>query len=220
MALVSVNRLGYCHRMAGNASGASQLAEAKRLAVVEHVLAAARRLVLTAGLNVTMDQLADASEVSRRTLFRHFASREALVAAAFAAGMAGYRDQLPHFGGDIDSWLFETCHTVHRMNSTIGLGFFELASRADLPPELAAAETNRRNEFRAAMDQIATTIWRSSNADGPPPASLTRTVTLHLSPFFTAAATIDAELSWEAAADAAHQALTSVLRDLFPTPTP
>lgn len=187
------------------------LGEVKRLATMDHILAAARRLVLTTGLDVTMDTLAEASGVSRRTLFRHFESREKLLAAAFAAGMAGYRDQLPRFTGHVDGWLRATCDTVHRLNSTIGPGFFELATREDLAPELLAAEGFRRQEFRAVANDVTVTLWSASQGRGAPPASLATTVTLHLSPFFTAAARIDAEQDWDAAAEAAYVAISTAL---------
>jgi AcrR family transcriptional regulator len=90
--------------------------------------------VLQHGLDATMDQLAAAGGVSRRTLFRHFETREKLLAAAFEAGITGYRSQLPSLEGDVLAWLRATCESAHRMNSTIGPGFFELASRTDLPP--------------------------------------------------------------------------------------
>ena len=88
------------------------------------MLAAVRRLVLTKGLDVTMDELAECSGASRRTLFRHFTTRDKLLAAAFEAGIVDYRQQLPAYDGDRDSWLRATCDTAHRMNATIGPGFF------------------------------------------------------------------------------------------------
>jgi len=99
-------------------------AEVKRQAAIDHVLAAVRRLVLTKGLDVTMDELAECSGASRRTLFRHFTTRDKLLAAAFEAGIVDYRQQLPAYDGDRDSWLRATCDTAHRMNATIGPGFF------------------------------------------------------------------------------------------------
>lgn len=209
MALYSVNTSAVGYRCCMVERTSPQLGEVKRLAVIDHILASARRLVLTTGLDVTMDALAEASGVSRRTLFRHFDSREKLLATAFEAGMAGYRDSLPRFTGDAETWLRDTCETVHRLNSTIGPGFFELASRADLAPELAAAEQRRRHEFRAVADEVTNTLWTASNGHGPPPASLSTTIALHLSPFFTAASRIDADQDWSTAAEAAYVAISS-----------
>ena len=188
------------------------VAEAKRQATVDHILLLARRSVLQDGLDVTMDQLAEVTGVSRRTLFRLFDSREKLVGAAFEAGMNGYLRQLPAYqAGDPDAWLRDTCNTAHRMNSTIGPGFFELASRRDLPPDLAVAEQKRRNDLRGAMADITSTLWRAAGGEGEPPVALGTTVTAHLSPYFTAALIVDADRDWQTAADLAYRAIGAAL---------
>lgn len=187
------------------------LGEAKRQAAVEHILASARRLVLRSGLDATMDQLAEASGVSRRTLFRLFSTRDKLLAAAFEAGIINYRQQLPAYGGDPRAWLRHTCEVAHRMNATIGPGFFELASRNDLPPDLAAAERRRLHEFREAMADITQTLWLSEGSGGDPPPNLKATITAHLSPHFTAALTVDAGHDWQSAGELAYDAIVAAL---------
>ena len=152
-------------------SSSAALGEVKRQAAVDHILASARTYVLTNGLDATMDDLAEATGVSRRTLFRHFGSREKLLAAAFEAGIINYREQLPSYAGDLEVWLRATCVAAHRMNATIGPGFFDLASRSDLAPELASAEQRRRNEFRAAMADTAQTLWTAAGGVGSVPRS-------------------------------------------------
>jgi AcrR family transcriptional regulator len=187
------------------------LAEVKRQAVIDHVLSAARTYVLTNGIDATMDQLAEATGVSRRTLFRHFSSREKLLAAAFEAGMANYRLQLPGYDGDLTGWLRATCDTAHRMNATIGPGFFDLASRPDLPPDLRAIEDQRRSAFREATAEIAQTLWTAAGRRGRAPRAIKGAVTAHLSPHFTAALMIDAGEPWNAAADLAYAAILAAL---------
>jgi AcrR family transcriptional regulator len=188
------------------------VAEVKRQATVDHILTLARRSVLQNGLDVTMDQLAEVTGVSRRTLFRLFESREKLLGAAFEAGMSGYLRGLPAYqAGDPADWLRDTCDTAHRMNSTIGPGFFELASRRNLPADLAAAERRRRNDFRGAMADIAATLWRSAGGRDAAPDTLVTTVTAHLSPHFTAALIVDADHDWQAAADLAYRAISAAL---------
>jgi len=189
------------------APGSSTLADAKRQAALDHILAAARRLVLANGLDATMDQLAEAAGVSRRTLFRLFASREKLLAAAFEAGITNYREQLPAYTGDVQRWLRATCDKAHRMNAVIGPGFFELASRKDLPPDLASAERRRLQEFRGAISDITGTLWRTAGGEGKPPRALEVTVSAHLSPHFTAALVTDTGQRWQTAADLAFSAI-------------
>lgn len=212
MKLISVNTepVRYSHRVTEHAVTA--LADVKRQAVIDHVLAAARHLVLANGLDVTMDQLAEACGVSRSTLFRHFTSREGLLAAAFDAGMTNYREGLPRYDGrDLHVWLRATCVAAHRMNSTIGPGFYELASRPDLPVDLVAVEGRRRAEFGAATADIADTLWAGSGGRGRTPRALINVVSTHLSPFFTAAATIDTNQSWETSADLAYAAIAAAI---------
>lgn len=213
LALLSVKFVdfGYPQRMAPTTSTSNPLADAKRRAAIEHILASARRLVLRSGLDATMDQLAEASGVSRRTLFRHFDTREKLLAAAFEAGIVNYRQQLPAYDGDPYGWVAATCQAAHRMNATIGPGFFELASRTDLPPDLAAAERRRLREFRGAMTDIANTLWQSVGGSGDPSPGLKTTITAHLSPHFTAALVVDAGRDWQAAAELACTAISAVL---------
>jgi AcrR family transcriptional regulator len=198
-----------------SASGSSTLADAKRQAALDHILAAARRLVLTNGLDATMDQLAEAAGVSRRTLFRLFATREKLLAAAFEAGITNYRQQLPAYAGDVQEWLRCTCNDAHRMNAVIGPGFFELASRKDLPSDLAAAERRRLQEFRGAIADITGTLWRTAGGKGKPPRVLEITISAHLSPHFTAALVTDTGQRWQTAAELAYTAiLAAVNREL------
>lgn len=190
---------------------ANPVAEAKRQAGIDHVLQSARRFVMANGLDATMDQLAEATGVSRRTLFRQFTSREKLLAAAFEAGMVDYRHQLPSYGGDLRGWLRDTCDAAHRMNAVIGPGFFELTSRSDLPTDLADVERRRRREFRDAMTDIARTTWTAAGHRGRAPKSLIGTITAHLSPHFTAALVIDAGERWETAAELAYTAIVTAL---------
>jgi AcrR family transcriptional regulator len=187
------------------------LGEVKRQAAVDHILAAARTYVLANGLDATMDDLAEATGVSRRTLFRHFVSREKLLAAAFEAGIVNYREQLPKYDGDLAAWLRATCVAAHRMNATIGPGFFDLASRSDLAPELAAAEERRRSELREAMAQTAQTLWSAAGRRGSAPRAVIVAVSAHLSPHFTAALMIDGGESWGVAADLAFAAIMGTL---------
>jgi AcrR family transcriptional regulator len=188
------------------------LAEAKRRAASEHLLAATRRLVGDRGLDVTMDEIAEASGVSRRTLFRHFESRERLIAAAFATGMQRYGARLPEYeGGDWRVWLRATCEAAHRMNASYGPGYWQLTTRRDLPEELARTERKRRTARRGAMSRIAETLWRAAGHAGVPPKDFTLAVGAHLSAHFTAAVVTDVGGGWQAAADEAFRAIADAL---------
>ena len=55
------------------------------------------------------------------------------------------------------------------------------------------------------------TAWTAAGHRGRPPKNLTRTITAHLSPHFTAALVIDADEPWQAAAELAYTAVLSAL---------
>jgi AcrR family transcriptional regulator len=190
---------------------ARPLTEAKHEAALDHVLAASRRWVLANGLDATMEQLAAAAGVSRRTLFRLFGTREQLLASAFAAGMADYQHELPAYDGDRDTWLRATCEAIHRMNASAGPGFWQLTSRADLPTDLAATEKTRRRKIRETTGSIARVLWRTSGGDGDAPSELVAVVGAHLSPHFTAAVETDLGQGYEVASDLAYDSIMSTL---------
>jgi AcrR family transcriptional regulator len=195
-------------------------AEAKRRAALDHVHAATRRYVLDNGLDATMDQLAAAAGVSRRTLFRMFGTRERLIVAAFGAGMESYRHDLPGYQGDIQKWLLLTCETAHRLNSSVGPGFWELTSRSDLPPDLSALEQIRRKSYRARTSEIAGLLWQECGGIGKTPDELLSCVSAHLSPHFTAAVATDSGRDHAVAAVLAYQAIMSTVHRLTnPTST-
>jgi hypothetical protein len=155
-------------------------AEVKRQAAIDHVLAAARRLVQTKG-DVTMDELGGAAEPVDARSSATSRPADKLLAAAFGAGIIDYRQQLPAYDGEPDSGLRAMCDTPDRMNATVGPGFFELASRRDLSPDLATVAAKRVREFRAAMTDISQTLWRATGRDDRPPQLLHATVCAHLS---------------------------------------
>ena len=186
-------------------------AEIKRQALIDHVHTVARRLAVQRGLNVTMDQIAEAAGTSRSTIFRLFPNRERLLGDAFMAGIHEFSRDLPSFGGDVDRWLLDTCEVAHRRNSAFGPGYWELTSRTDLPPELAAAERRRAAARREAMRGIARTLWTQTGREADAPRQLVEVVVAHLSAHYTAAVVADAGADWRTAARLANDAIRAAL---------
>lgn len=186
------------------------LAEDKKQATVERILRAARYLIGARGLDVTMDEIAAAAGVGRRTVFRHFESRENLLAAAVESGMRRYGERLPPYaGGDWRAWLGSLCFEVHRMNGSYGPGYWELTARRDLPRELAAMEGRRRRARKTAMNRLSGDLWKAAGGGGPTPSVVADSVGAHLSVHFTAAVTADAGQDWKRAADLAFASITA-----------
>jgi len=195
-------------------AGPRSLADAKRQAGMDHVLGAARKFVMANGLDATMDEIADASGVSRRTLFRLFGSRDHLIASAFEAGMDFYGHELPDYDGDINAWLRQTCDSAHRMNAASGPGFWELTSRTNLPAELESTERMRRRRFRRTANDVALVLWANNGGQGDPPGELVAAVGAHLSPHFTAAVVTDLGQGWQVASRLAYDAIVALVQTL------
>ena len=196
------------------------LAADKRQATVDRILQAARHLIGEQGIDITMDEIAEGAGVGRRTVFRHFASRDALLAAAIESGIRRYGEQLPVYsGGDWHEWLGQMCQAMHRLNGNYGRGYWELTSRHDLEGELAAAEARRRASRRTAMERLAATIWGAAGGAGPVPSAVVATVTVHLSAHFTAAVVHEAGLGWADAARLAESAIATELEQLLESQT-
>lgn len=185
--------------------------EDKRQATVEVVERAACELLLREGLDITMDDIAAASGVSRRTLFRHFESREGLLASAFERGIRRYGARLPDMTGDWQAALEDLCDATHRMQASYGPGYWDLLHRRDLPPELEAVEARRRTRRRRAMGHLAAELVRLAGGSGDPPAALAVAVATFLSARFTAAVVRDAGETWQVASRLAFEGIAAAM---------
>src|SRR5258707_6069057 len=194
------------------APGVPPLADEKRRAAVTRILRSGGLFVEGHGLDVPVEEIAEAAGVSRRTLFRHFPTRDQLVAAAISAGLERYGQLLPAYrGGDWRAWLDELCRAVHRMNDSGGPGFWELATRHALPPELSAIEEERRHGRREVMAALAATLWSAAGGPGRTPQTAKTAISVHLSPHFTAAVKDDAGHDWQRAARLAMSAIEATV---------
>ena len=198
-----------CGRIAvvSAAPPSTEVADARRQVTVDVIRDAARTLLLDRGPDITMDDIAAAAGVSRRTVFRHFESRDHLLAVALDDGIRKYGDHLPRFEGDWEAWLRALCDATHVIHARYGPGYWELLHRTDLPPELDAVERKRRELRRETMTRVAGRLFREAGGTGRTPPELTATVAAHLSPRFTAAVLHDAGQSWQTAADLSYVAI-------------
>lgn len=158
------------------------------------IVRAARGVLAERGLDTTVDDVADAAGMSRRTVFRHFATRDALLAEAVREGIRSYGEHLvpAHDGEDLDRWLVDAMVTVHRLNARHGRIYWELAGlgRA-LEGEIAVVAEERRAGRRALVRSFTDAVWRSAGGDGRPPAWLADVCAVQLSAFTTRALTGD-----------------------------
>jgi len=88
-------------RDAAGSARATLVAEQRDLAR-ERILRAARGALAERGLATTVDEVAEAAGVSRRTVFRHFDTRENLFAQALRESLRSYGDRVgPSVGATV-----------------------------------------------------------------------------------------------------------------------
>lgn len=162
------------------------LAEQKRQTTADHLVAAALRALVERGIDVTVDDIARAAGVSRRTVFRHFATRDELLADAIRSALSQYSGGLPAFdAADWRTWLAQVCLAIHEVNATYGQVELDLGARRDLSAVLAAASAEVDRFRHGGNLRFAERLWSATGGSGKPPAELVRTVGAHSSPYFT-----------------------------------
>ena len=184
--------------------------------VRSQAIRAAETLLATHGLSVTMDLVAEASGISRRSLFRHFESRDALVAAALDARILSYEVELNSVtaaGGELSEWLATIIEHTHRSHIAAGLGMWELASAADgdLPAEFREVNARRRAMRLRATKQLAAQAWQAGGGNGSTPEVVVEAIAMAASSFATYALVVDLDQSVEVASKLGAAVVTAVI---------
>ena len=191
------------------------IAQAKRQVTIDALARATQSIMLQRGLDFTMDDVAAVAQVSRSTVFRHFATREDLILTATRIGQRDYDAQIPTYRGGVwQPWLHDLCQVVHAHNHaatrllTLATGAEALSGRLrHLGQDL---DQNRRGRYPG----MAESLWRAAGGHGQPPDQLRTVIATHLSPYFTAAAHHEAGATPQVAADMAEQAITNAVNTL------
>jgi AcrR family transcriptional regulator len=193
----------------------SSLQQQQRQVTVDAIIRAAQRGIQEYGLDVTTDDIAALAEVGRRTVFRHFATREDLLHDAIAASFADLFSAIPAYsGGDWRAWLSELTRVIHHAAADVGRMTWELRTRR-LPDRLAATHREQTHKLKQLFAATAATLWKAAGGHGPPPDQLRQTVAVHLSPLFTQAVLIHAEGTPELASELATNAIAATVHDVL-----
>lgn len=168
-------------------------------------------VVAKSGFDATVEEIAQLSGVSPRTIFRHYLSHDRLVAATVkdmfeACGrypieglprvvddLEGYLDALPQDFDDLDSWLESLAVTIHTRTARIfGEAFWDIHAPSTRASEALSEVASLRREYRIrGVGFLAALAWRTAGGIGEPPSKLVLAFALNLSAFTTQALMID-----------------------------
>ena len=154
------------------------------------VLRAARRLAADKGLSISMEEIAVAAELSRRSVFRLFDSRDSLVAQALAQIVDDYDETLVaaiESSEPFDVWLTNLITRLYELHHTSGKAMWQLTASDDddLPAELAALNRRRRDNRHAFTQVIADAAWHKGGGQGSCPTIVSDACAATISTFTT-----------------------------------
>ena len=152
------------------------------------IVRAASGVIAERGLHATVDDVAAAAGVSRRTVFRHFSTHDELFIAAIHAvwekmnEAAAPPDPAP---GEVRQWLVVVATTFHELSERLlGRAFWDIhIDRTGTSEELTTVIKDRTKYRRAWSAKIAKTAWRAEGGARTPPAWMVDAFSLQLSAF-------------------------------------
>jgi AcrR family transcriptional regulator len=190
------------------------LADEQRELVRARILRAAGSVLAARGLAATVDDVAEAAGVSRRTIFRHYITRDALFVAVIRAGIRRYAEQIPPpTDGDLRGWLREMLAVTHKLNAGNGRVFWDLVGvqEADMSQDLAMVAAECRDSRNGFAVNVTSLLWRARAGHGRPPQWLVDAVAVQLSGFTTQSLAGDLGRSPDAVAAVAADVIEAVL---------
>lgn len=168
-------------------------------------------VVARRGFAATVEEIAQVSGVSPRTVFRHYSTHDALIAATVrdmfeACGryplkslprlvddLEGWISGLPRRVEDLDAWIEGLAVTIHTRNARIfGEAFWDIHGPNCRSSEVLAEVADLRRAYRLrGVGYLTSLAWRSAGGTGEPPPSLEAAFALNLSAFTTQALMVD-----------------------------
>jgi AcrR family transcriptional regulator len=168
-------------------AGVSLLHEQRQLAR-DRIERAARRVLAEKGLSATVEEVAGQAGVSIRTVFRHYGTRDHMIATALRNQLLHYGDTLPVPGPEetLESWLPQLLGEVHRVNAELGRAYWELASLGyTLRGELGTVAGERLAARTRFVNALARNAWRLAGNRSRLPQWLVDLFAIHVSAFTT-----------------------------------
>jgi len=178
-------------------SSSPSLQQEKHQFVRDRIRQAAMKVMARRGFDATVEDIAKASGVSARTIFRYYQSHDQLVLATvrdmFEACGRGPVEGIPRSSENLDGWLEGMAVTIHTRNAVIiGETFWELHVARHLASEtLSELADLRREARRRGVRYLARTAWGAAGGTGEPPENVVLAFALNFSTFTTQALMVD-----------------------------
>jgi AcrR family transcriptional regulator len=169
------------------------LAEEQREATRARIRRAAMEVVARRGFDATVEEIAQSSGVSPRTIFRHYASHDRLIVATVKDIFAACGRPAQEIGDDVDAWIESMALTIHTRNVEIlGDAFWDIHSPSSMTSEVLSEVNALRRQSRVRGVKYLTNVaWQAAGGMGTPPENLVLAFGLYFSAFTTQALTVD-----------------------------
>jgi AcrR family transcriptional regulator len=191
------------------------LAQEQRQMARDRIERAAWSVLADRGLVATVEEVAREAKVSIRTVFRHYGTRDHMIASALRAQLHHYGESLPvpEPGATLEVWLPELLVEVHRLNAEMGRAYWELASAVDtLSGELAEVAAERLNGRKRLVAAVTRGAWDLAGGLGRYPRWLLDAFAVHLSAFATRSLVADFDRTADEVSAMSAQVLLMAVR--------
>jgi AcrR family transcriptional regulator len=154
-------------------------------------------VVAQRGFDATVDEIAQVSGVSPRTVFRHYSSHDRLIVSTvkdmYAACGRRPVEGLTPPTDDLDKWIEGLAFTIHTRNAEIlGNAFWDIhAPRDNSSPVLDEVDALRRDYRVRGVGYLVHLAWETAGGKGEPPADLASAFALMFSAFTTQSLMVD-----------------------------
>jgi AcrR family transcriptional regulator len=195
--------------------GSVSLLHEQRQVARDRIERAAWRVLADKGLSATAEEVACEAGVSIRTVFRHYGTRDHMIATALRAQLFHYGDTLPvpEPGAALEVWLPELLCEVNRVNAVMGRAYWEMAALGStLIGELGDVAAERLARRARFINTVVGGAWRLAGNRSRPPAWLVDLFAIHLSAFTTRELVLDFGRSVEEVASMSARVLVSAVR--------
>ncbi len=195
--------------MTNEASGTPPppLVEEQRQLTRSRIQRAAMEVVARRGFDATVREIAEASGVSPRTIFRHYTNHDQLIAATVkdmfeACGLPLLFDDIddlddvtegwPRVVDDLDGAIEVAALAFHTRSSEIlGAAFWDIHAPRYKESEVLSEVDALRREYRLRASLLLNLAWQTAGGVGEPPEALRLAFALHFSAFTTQALMVD-----------------------------